>query len=338
MRTFLLTAILATSGTAAIPQQQAAPAPRQTLLVVNQKDATLNIVDADTNKVVAQIEEGTPGQLHAHEVAVSRDGRTAFLPIYSDVALGKPGVDGHEMLAVDLATRHIAWTLDFGSGVRPHLPVVDPASGLLYVTTERNNAVTVIDPATHHILGTIPTGAEQSHMLALSDDGRFGYTANVAPGSVSVLDLKQRRTLAVIPVAGGVQRIAVSADDRWVFTADTQHNRLAVIDAHKHVVDHWIALPGMGYGTAATRDGRHLLVALPLLDQVAVVDLRAGKVVRTIATGKLPQEILIRPDGRAAYVSCGRSDTVSVIDLNRWEASASIATGPAPDGLAWAGG
>ncbi|WP_294329133.1 cytochrome D1 domain-containing protein [uncultured Sphingomonas sp.] len=332
-----MTAILAASGTGAVPQRQAAPAPRATLLVVNQKDATLSIVDPETKQVVAKIDQGTSNRVHAHEVAVSRDGRSAFLPIYSDVALGKPGIDGHQMLAVDLPSRLIAWTLDFGSGVRPHLPVVDPVSGLLYVTTERKNAVTVIDPARRRILGTIPTGAEQSHMLALSHDGRFGYTANVAPGSVSVLDLKRRKTLAVIPVAGGVQRIAVSTDDRWLFTADTQQNRLAVIDARKHLVDHWITLPGMGYGAAAMRDGRHLLVALPLADQVAVIDLVQGKVVRTIAVGTLPQEILIRPDGRTAYVSCGRNDTVTVLDLDRWEASATIATGPAPDGLAWAG-
>ncbi len=56
-------------------------------------------------------------------------------------------------------------------------------------------------------------------MLALSHDGRFGYTSNVEPGTVSVLDLDTRKTIAVIPISANAQRIAVSADDRFVFTA-----------------------------------------------------------------------------------------------------------------------
>ena len=51
-------------------------------------------------------------------------------------------------------------------------------------------------------------------MLALSHDGLRGYTANVGPGTVSVLDVKARKTLTIIPVSGNVQRIAISNDDR----------------------------------------------------------------------------------------------------------------------------
>ena len=80
------------------------------------------------------------------------------------------------------------------------------------------------------IVDKIPTGAEESHMLVLSHDGKTGYTANVGPGTVSVLDMEGRKTLAVIPVAGEVQRIAISSDDRLVFTSDQTKPRLAVID------------------------------------------------------------------------------------------------------------
>ncbi len=161
-------------------------------------------------------------------------------------------------------------TSTFGHGVRPHLPVFDPASGLLYVTTELDNSVTIIDPKTWKILGAVPTGQEQSHMLVLSHDGRRGYTANVGPGTVSVLDLEARRTLAVIPVAKTVQRISISNDDKLVFTSDQSSPRLAVIDVASHRVSAWVPLPGTGYGTAATLDGRWLLVAIPAANQVAV--------------------------------------------------------------------
>ena len=106
--------------------------------------------------------------------------------------------------AVTVRRKRQAWELaqeavDFGHGVRPHCPVYDRASGMLYVTTELDQTVTIIDPQTLKIVGTVPTGQKESHMLVISRDGRFGYTSNVGAGSVSVLDLHARKTVAIIP-------------------------------------------------------------------------------------------------------------------------------------------
>ena len=206
-----------------------AAAGGQSLLVANQGNATLSVIDAASGKTVGVVEEKTPG-VHGHEVVASADGRTAYLPIYGSTGVGKPGIDGHEMLVIDVPSHTVVGHVDFGHGVRPHLPVLDAKRHLLYVTTELDDAITVIDTRTQKIVGKVPTGAEQSHMLVLSHDGTRGYTANVGPGTVSVLDMVGRKTIAVIPVAGEVQRIAISNDDRWVFTSDTAKPRLAVID------------------------------------------------------------------------------------------------------------
>jgi YVTN family beta-propeller protein len=307
----------------------------QTLLVVNQADINVSIIDPVSAREVTTIPQKTVG-VNGHEIAASADGRTAFVPIYGSSGVGKPGIDGHEMLVIDLPSRSIVGDIDFGHGVRPHLPVLDPVSGLLYVTTELDKTVTVIDPATRKIVGAVPTGQEQSHMLALSHDGRLGYTANVGPGTVSVLDLVGRKTVAVIPVSGQVQRIAISVDDKLVFTSDQTKPQLAVIDTAANRVKTWVALPGLGYGTAATPDGRWLLVAIPSTDQVAVVDLGSMQVTRRIDVATFPQEILIRPDGKMAYVSCSKAGKVAAIDLAQWNVQNLIVAGKFADGLAWA--
>ena len=307
----------------------------QTLLVVNQADINVSIIDPVSAREVATIPQKTVG-VNGHEIAASADGRTAFVPIYGSSGVGKPGIDGHEMLVIDLPSRSIVGDIDFGHGVRPHLPVLDPVSGLLYVTTELDKTVTVIDPATRKIVGAVPTGQEQSHMLALSHDGRLGYTANVGPGTVSVLDLVGRKTVAVIPVSGQVQRIAISVDDKLVFTSDQTKPQLAVIDTAANRVKTWVALPGLGYGTAATPDGRWLLVAIPSTDQVAVVDLGSMQVTRRIDVATFPQEILIRPDGKMAYVSCSKAGKVAAIDLAQWNVQNLIVAGKFADGLACA--
>ncbi|HVG26971.1 MAG TPA: hypothetical protein VM865_05150 [Acidobacteriaceae bacterium] len=302
--------------------------------MVNQGDATVSLVDPAKNVQVATVKEPVTG-VHGHEIAASADGRTAFLPIYGSAGVGHAGIDGHEMLFVDIPSRQVVGHLDFGHGVRPHFPVLDAKRNLLYVTTELDQTVTIVDPATRKIVGTVPTGAPQSHMLVLSHDGSRGYTANVGAGSVSALDMLGRKTIAVIPVSPVVQRISISADDKHVFTSDQKTPRLAVIDTATNKISGWVTLPGTGYGAAATGDGRWLLVAIPATNEVAVVDLAAMKVARTVPVPPRPQEVLIPQGSNVAFVSCNSSGKVAVVNLADWSTK-EIVAGPGADGLAWA--
>jgi YVTN family beta-propeller protein len=309
----------------------------QSLLVVNQGDATVSVVDAKSLSVTATIAEHESGKDHGHEIAVSPDGKTAYLPVYGDSGVGKAGTDGTRLLFVNVDSHTVEGSVEFGHGVRPHDPIVDAKTGLVCVTTELDKSIAIIDPKTRKVVGSVPTGAEQSHMLVLSHDGRFGYTANVGPGTVSVLDMKARKTLAVIPVAKSVQRIAISNDDKLVFTSDNTKPRLAVIDTATRSVRQWVELPALGYGAAATKDGRSLLIALPSVNQVGVVDLGTMKVVARIDVGEAPQAIVMQPDGRRAYVSCAESGTVSAIDVQTMRTIKSVATASGADGMAWTG-
>ena len=258
------------------------------LLAVNQGEATLGIVDPRAGKQVATIAEGG---VTGHEVATSFDGKLAYVPIYGDSSVGDPGSDGRELVVIDIGSRKVVQHVDFGHGVRPHCAVMNPNDGLLYVTTELDRTITIIDPKTLKSVGTIPTGQDESHMLVLSHDGRFGYTANVGPGTVSVLDLMARKLISVIPVSGKTQRISISVDNRTVFTADQTKPRLAVIDTATNKLKTWIPLRASGYGAATTHDGRWILVAMQSTSQVAVVDLQRLQVVRTIDVPPAPRNL-----------------------------------------------
>ena len=303
------------------------------LLAANKGDQSLSIIDPVAGSQLAAVpEDGITG----HEVAASPDGKRAFVPIYGNAGVGHAGTDGSLIRVIDIASRKVTDTIDFGHGVRPHCAVFGPKNGMLYVTTELERAVTIIDPDTLRIVGAISTGQPESHMLAISSDGWRGYTANVGPGTVSVLDLRAKKLVAIIPVCRTTQRIALSIDDRWAFTSDQAEPRLAAIDTARKEVTDWIALPGTGYGAAATPDGRWLLIAIPKEMKVAVVDLQSMKVARSIAVPRAPQEMLVRPDGMEAYVSCDLSKQVAVIDLKNWTVTKLINAGPVVDGLAWA--
>ena len=318
----------------ALSQSMANPSSQGTLLVVSQGNNSVTQIDPETGAKPIFL---TTHEIRAHEVAVSPDGRLAYLPIYGDSGVGLPGSSGRTIEILDLQKRELTGTIDLGRPTRPHCAKFGP-DGLLYVTSELDNAIDVIDPKPAKLVGSIKTEKPESHMLVITKDGKRGYTANVESGTVSVLDMVARRPLAVISVAEKVQRISLSVDDRWVFTSDQKQPRLAVIDTSSQKIANWIALPSTGYGSAPTPDGKWLLVSMPDASQVAVVDLSAMKVDRTIPVGAHPVQILVRPDRPVAYVSSMGDGKVAVIDLKEWRVSKMLDIAPGADGLGWVAG
>ena len=311
-----------------------ATAQQSRLLVAEKGAQSLAIVDPASGKVLVSVPEGG---ITGHEVIASADGKRAFVPIYGNSGVGKPGTDGTNIAVIDVASHKVVGNIGFDHGIRPHCPMIGPKDGRLYVTTELDKTITIIDPKALKIVGTLPTGQPESHMLVLSHDGRRAYTANVGPGTVSVIDIAARKVIKVIPVSKNTQRISISPDDKWVFTADQTKPQMAVIDTATNTVAKWIPMEGIGYGSAVTPDGRSLLVALPDQNKVAVIDSKTMQVARTVSVADYPQEVLVRPDGTAAYVSCEKANAVAEIDTATWKVTRTIPTGKDADGLAWAG-
>ena len=111
----------------AVSLSPAAFAQHGLLLVAQKGDRSLAIVDPVAGKVLASVpENGTTG----HEVTASADGRYAYVPIYGNSGVGKPGTDGTNMVVIDLATRKIMGNVDFGHGVRPHDRGLAPSASI----------------------------------------------------------------------------------------------------------------------------------------------------------------------------------------------------------------
>ena len=315
-----------------LPGANAQSSSQGSVLIANKGSHSLGIINPQTGEQIVEIDEGG---VTGHEVAATPDGRTAFVPIYGNSGVGKPGTDGNKIAVIDLATHKLVSNIEFDKGVRPHCPVIGPKDGLLYVTTELNQTITIIDPKTYKIIGSIPTGQPESHMLALSHDGHRGYTSNVGPGTVSVLDIDAKKVITIIPISKESQRISISPDDSMVFTADQTKPQIAVIDTATNKLKTWIALPGIAYGTAPTHDGRWLIAALPGSHQIAVIDLQTLKLARTVETPGAPQAIVVSPDNQSAYVSCNTTE-VAAVRVADWKVDKLIRCGKTTDGLAWA--
>ncbi len=305
------------------------PAPTGLLLVANQFDHTAIVVNPAAGKAIGKI--GV--DINGHEVAVSPDQRLGYVPIYGNSGVGKPGTDGSTIHVVDLRTFRTIRIIDLGRPVRPHCAKFGP-DGLLYVTAELSKAVYVVDVASGKVGGEIPTGTDESHMLVISPDGKRAYTANVGPGSVSVLDLKKRALVTIIPVAKTVQRISISPDGRWIFTHDQNEPRIAVIDTTSNKVARWIELPATVYSSKPTPDGKLLLANAPS-GKLFVIDLSTEKVLGTYPIPEAIGEIAVDAAGNYGYISAPQKGTIEIFDIHENKLQAPVALTPGVDGLEW---
>jgi DNA-binding beta-propeller fold protein YncE len=307
------------------------------LAVVNQKQHSVVLVDTATRKPVSTISVGVNG----HEIAASPDGRMLYVPIYGNAGVGRPGTDGSTIDVIDVAARKVVGTIDLGRPLRPHKDLFGP-DGKLYVTGELANAIEVVDVQKRAIVGEVPTNAKESHLLAISADGTRGYTANVGAGSVSVLDMVGKKTIAVIPLTKTVQRIVLSNDGRWVFTSDYNQPRVAVIDTKTNALSRWVPVGMRPYCTQPTADGRYLMVSeIPDTEdrekpgQLQVLDMASWKVVHTYPLPAAGTGGFLLHGGMV-YLSVPAAGVVEVLDPKTWQMQQPIVLTPGVDGLAWA--
>ena len=310
------------------------PRPDSLLFVANQMEHSVLLVDPRSKQVLATV--GV--DINGHEVAVSRDGRFGYVPIYGNTWVGKPGSNGSTIDVVDLRRGRTIAVIDLGKEVRPHCTHFGP-DGLLYVSAELANAIYIVDTNARSLVGEIPTGASHTHMFVISPDGRRIYTANNEAGSVSVLDLAARTLLATIPISKKVQRISISPDGKFVFTQDQETPRILVINTATGAVVRWISLPRIPFSSAVTKDGHWLLVNSDS-GKLFVVDLTSGAVTKTFDTPDVPVlptpgEFALSPDGTHAYVSCPQGGTIEILNLKDWKLEEPIRLTKGVDGLAW---
>jgi len=97
-----------------------------------------------------------------HELAISPDHKTAYIPIYGDGVLrGRNPHPGHVIAIVDLASKKMTGTIDVSPYIAPHGLQVDSKGNSVRNVRPEPAKFLVIDPKTRTITAAIDTGGNR---------------------------------------------------------------------------------------------------------------------------------------------------------------------------------
>jgi YVTN family beta-propeller protein len=160
----------------------------------------------------------------------------------------------------------------------------------------------------------------------------LAYVPNSGSGTVSVLDVAGRTTVATVGVGTTPWGVAVAPDARRVFVSNADSQSVSVIETDTQQVMATVAVGHGPRGLAVTPDGRRVYVANHDDDTVSVIDTLKLAVVQTIGVGSQPYGVAVHPDNGRVYVSNSGSATVSVLE----QGSASVVDTIRTSALPWA--
>ena len=115
------------------------------------------------------------------------------------------------------------------------------------------------------------------------------WVANAADGTVSIVDIAQKKVVATIPdTVGHANRLKFTRDGKYALISDLQGNDLTVMDVATRKVLRKIPLGSSSEGILIAPDAKRAFVALGPGNAVAVIDLATWTVSGKIQTGRGP--------------------------------------------------
>ena len=290
------------------------PTGTRGLLLIDKLGGTIRFFDPASFKERSSIAVAT----RPHDFVLTADKKTAYVPLYGDGIFGRNPNPGHEVVIVDMDSAKIVGSIDTSPYRAPHGIQIGP-DGMVYVTSDLDRKLLVIDPKTRKMTKAIDTDGT-THWIGILPNGTKIYATNKNDPFVTVINLKTGAVASKISVPGGTEGIAVSPDGRRVIVMAHTAPGLAVIDPATDTIVDRIAIQGEGgaYKAYFSPDGKRLLtmnLGSSTINIFNAADLHGPQ--RTAVVGKDPMGFAFSADGKTALSANHGDGSVSVIDLDK---------------------
>jgi DNA-binding beta-propeller fold protein YncE len=177
------------------------------------------------------------------------------------------------------------------------------------VTTERPNALLVVDPGARKVLNAIDVKGTAPHMVMLSADSEWAFTSDSNSGDLSAIRLATGE-VKLIRAGKRPQGQAFSPDRKTLYVTIADETSIRIFDIAKMAFIGRVTTGKTPVRVSVTPDGRTLVYALQEANAVGFAD-----EIRQVDVGGPPMSISLSPDGKTAYTGIQEQDKVVAISV-----------------------
>lgn len=186
----------------------------------------------------------------------------------------------------------------------------------VYVTNSKGDDVTVIDPATMKVVGSIKVG-DNPHGVVLSPDRRTLYISVEGTDELVAVDTATNRVTARTKVGRAPNEVSITRDGRQVFVPLRNDAAIDVVDTATMKVIDRLKAPAWPHNTYVSDDGRHLYLGSMAGSRITIYDTATHKQLKEIAPGDWVRPIALCRDEKLAYVALSKLHGFVVVDLEK---------------------
>ena len=185
------------------------------------------------------------------------------------------------------------------------------AQGTAYVSSEKDQALTLIDLGTLAVKGTIPTCKRGRHIQLTRD--RLILVACTDSNAADVIDPATGKSLRRIPLGDAPEAFDVSPDGKTIYVSNEEASLASFIDAATGKTLKSVKVGLEPEGVKVGADGKLLYVTSEVAGLVHVIDIASAAVVKNVKVGKRPRRMAITPDGKELWVTNELDASVSIV-------------------------
>jgi YVTN family beta-propeller protein len=195
-----------------------------------------------------------------------------------------------------------------------HGVVIDPVSGMAFVTRSEANTVDIFDPSAMRLITRIPVADDPDGIFYISAN-RTIYVASGDGKTATLIDPATQKVSATIPLDGKPEFGVFDSQTNLFYQNLEDTSSLAAVDLSKRAVTTRWPLQDCVHptGMALDEQSRQLFIGCSGNSRLAVFDLQQHRVVTSIPIGGGPDSVAYDAQLHRIYVT-GRSGVLCVVD------------------------
>ena len=185
-------------------------------------------------------------------------------------------------------------------------------SGQVFVSSEKDNSLVVIDAARGEVTGALPVCKRPRHIQRGPDRARL-FIACSDGNHVAVWDIASRKVVDQLDVGDDPEMFDISPDGKMLYASNEEDSTLTGYDLVARRKLFAVKVGGEPEGVKVSADGKTVYVTSEVASMVHVIDVASRKVVKNIAVGKRPRRFVLTAS--QLWVSNELGASVSLIGL-----------------------